>query len=345
MNSEHQNWQAPRFIQPDQLDSKQQESSFIPATELPPEHTFVAEDPLGSEVKKRAEPTTSKKRLTHKIFTLCLALLLIGIVGMELYRLLSWSFELHIWIGVAVSVLVVLTLASGIWQAVRSMTGLKQLREAERLRQEARSLQQEHTHGRAVQLLNKLEQHYKHHPQAQDILQRIHYLDSSYNDAEIVCFLSKHALQQQDFQARQCIQRHSVEAGVLVALSPWASFDMLLAGWRNFRMLKEIMSIYGIAPGATTQVKLLRKVLHSIAFAGLSDIAMDAGSTLLGTSIMAGLSTRAGQGLGAGLFTARTGLTAMELCRPLPDEQQRSSQLKHIANELLRKISGSRSPD
>ena len=343
MNEPHQSWQSARFIQPDQIDTEQEPApSFTPATELPPEHTSIVNDLPTAEEPNNIPGQAPPKRFIGKVFTSCIAILLTSAAGMELYRLLDWSFEFHTWAGMAVSILVVLTLVSGIWQLRKSLAGLKQLREAEHLRQEAETLQQEHTHGHAAQLLNKLEQHYKYHPQGQEVLQNIHHIDSTYNDTEIVHFLSKHALQQQDLQARHCIQRHSIEAGVLVAISPWASFDMLLAGWRNFRMLKEIMSIYGIAPSAVAQIKLLRKVLHSIAFAGLSDMAMDAGSTLLGTSVMAGLSARAGQGLGAGLFTARTGLTAMELCRPLPDNQQRTPLLKSIANELLRKISGTR---
>jgi putative membrane protein len=124
----------------------------------------------------------------------------------------------------------------------------------------------------------------------------------------------------------------------MVALSPWASFDMLLVAWRNLRMIREIATVYGIAPGLLTQGKLLKQVLQNLAFAGASEVAMDAGSALLGSSLTAGLSARAGQGIGAGLFTARTGLTAIKLCRPLPEQGQPKSMLQQIVKGIVHRL-------
>jgi putative membrane protein len=110
---------------------------------------------------------------------------------------------------------------------------------------------------------------------------------------------------------------------------------MWLVGWRNLKMLREIADIYGISPGTATQWKLLRKVLHNIAFAGLSEISIHAGSHLLSSSLTASLSARAGQGVGAGLFTARSGLQAIKLCRPLPVDEDNQRQLTSVTQSIL----------
>lgn len=56
----------------------------------------------------------------------------------------------------------------------------------------------------------------------------------------------------------------------------------------------------------------------NIAFAGASELIREVGMDWLSQDITARLSTRAAQGIGAGLLTARLGIKAMELCRPLP---------------------------
>ena len=113
---------------------------------------------------------------------------------------------------------------------------------------------------------------------------------------------------------------------------------MLLVAWRNLRMIREIATVYGIAPGLLTQGKLLKQVLQNLAFAGASEVAMDAGSALLGSSLTAGLSARAGQGIGAGLFTARTGLMTIKLCRPLPEPDRPKNMLQQIAKGIVHRL-------
>ncbi|MDX7017809.1 DUF697 domain-containing protein, partial [Klebsiella aerogenes] len=55
-----------------------------------------------------------------------------------------------------------------------------------------------------------------------------------------------------------------------------------------------------------------------IAFAGATELVREVGMDWLSQDLAARLSTRAAQGIGAGLLTARLGIKAMELCRPLP---------------------------
>ncbi len=345
MKNQEKEWVDARFITPDQLETGTEATNeYLRAQEVPPDQTEPEPESKLPEVAISPRDA-SRQRKGSKLLYVSLGLLLTAIVGTELYRLLDWSFSLHPIAGGLVSALVALAGGAGFVQLRRSLKGLKQLRQTAQLREQAQALAESHSHGKSAKLLNQLQQLYRDHPQSEQILQSIHEVDSSYNDQEVIRFLSRHALTQQDQRARRCIQRHSVEAGMLVAVSPWASFDMLLAGWRNLRMLNEVMSIYGIAPGASAQIKLVKSVFHNIAFAGLSELAVDAGSTLLGTSLTSGLSARAGQGLGAGLFTARTGLMAMELCRPLPAEGKKQTQMRQVATELIKNLTRSGQAD
>ncbi|MGL5365992.1 MAG: DUF697 domain-containing protein, partial [Plesiomonas shigelloides] len=62
------------------------------------------------------------------------------------------------------------------------------------------------------------------------------------------------------------------------------------------------------------------------------------GVDLLSQDITARLSARAAQGIGVGLLTARLGIKAMELCRPLPWINDDKPRLGMIRQELLTQV-------
>ncbi|TCK08168.1 TIGR01620 family protein [Marinobacterium mangrovicola] len=320
------------------------------AEQAPKESARVQEVPLDQVVdiadNEGAEliesPAPRRRRGWKKLFGFSLGAVLVTGVGAELYRLLNWGFSIHPGVGIGFSALLALLAVSGGVQIWRSLKGLRQLRDTERLHDRARELLEHSGQGRSATLLAGLERRYQDQAGHSSVIDAIRELDSAYSDREVVQFLSRHALESQDVAARRCVQRYSVESGVMVALSPWATFDMLLVGWRNLRMLREIAGIYGIAPGAAAQWKLLKSVLHGLAFAGASEMAIDAGSAALGSSLTSTLSARAGQGLGAGLFTARTGLQAQKLCRPLPLERDEGRVFDAVAKGIVQRLGGSK---
>ncbi|MBR9829942.1 MAG: TIGR01620 family protein [Oceanospirillales bacterium] len=326
-------WQRPVELSTDTLEPETEASQPASARDIPLEKAQTIPD--------QAEPdevTTPSRQPRSKRLWFTLTGLVALAAGAELVRLLAWGFDLHPLVGSALGV-VVLGLISLLGLEIRrGLKGSRQLANVRQLQAEGAALMDAPTHGHSRRWVKQLEAQYQHTPLANSLQTAISQLDSSYNDREILHYLNRHALDATDRKAQQCVQRYSIESGVLVAFSPWASFDMLLVAWRNLRMLREVATIYGLAPGLLTQWRLLKQVLQNLAFAGASEMAMDAGSALLGSSLTAGLSARAGQGLGAGLFTARTGLTAIKMCRPLPDNRQPSSQLSKIAKGIVQRL-------
>ncbi|HGJ5859607.1 MAG TPA: YcjF family protein [Arsenophonus nasoniae] len=165
-------------------------------------------------------------------------------------------------------------------------------------------------------------------------------IHDSHNDKEIVTLYSQLVQPILDEQARKEINRSSAESALMIAVSPLAIVDMAFIAWRNIRLINRIAAIYGIELGYYSRIRLFKMVLLNIAFAGASELVREIGMDWLSQDIMARLSTRAAQGIGAGLLTARLGIKTMELCRPLPwmDDKpkladfrrQLFSQLKNI---------------
>lgn len=304
-------WQKPVFINPDKLEPSPVEFTR-PAQSFEPEKVEKVVETFEEQLK-RPPQSRWRRYLLYAIATLS------GTVAVsELYRFVAWGFELHSIIGFGFATLIGLVTGGILFWLAQSMRGLRQLDKIRRLQMQAQELLNSKQHGHAQALLRQLDKQYLNTPLNEKFKDTIRQVDSAYNDNEIVRFVSSHALKEQDAAALRCVRQHSVQSGLILALSPYASIDMLIVGWRNVRMLQDLASIYGIHPGAATQWKLLGQVFHNIAFSGLSEMLIDVGTQTLGGGLTGQLSARAGQGVGAALFTARTGIHAINLCRPLP---------------------------
>lgn len=218
---------------------------------------------------------------------------------------------------------------------VGSITGewrrLYRLRERAQERDFARELLHSHGMGQGKPFCEKLAKQSAlsaQHPALQRWQATIH---DSHNDREIVELYSRMVQPILDEQARREISRCSAESAIMIAVSPLAIVDMAFIAWRNIRLINRIAAIYGIELGYYSRIRLFRMVLINIAFAGASELIREVGMDWLSQDITARLSTRAAQGIGAGLLTARLGIKAMELCRPLPwiEDKPRLADFRH----------------
>ena len=158
-----------------------------------------------------------------------------------------------------------------------------------------------------------------------------------YNDAELLGLYSRLMLTKVDQKAVAEIAKFSSESVVLIALSPLAIIDMLIMLMRNLRLIDKIASLYGLKLGYWSRIKLIKQVLINMFYAGASELVTDFGADMLGADMLGKLSGRLAQGLGAGLLTARLGLKALKLCRPIPFNND-APKLGHIRKEIISQI-------
>ncbi len=69
-----------------------------------------------------------------------------------------------------------------------------------------------------------------------------------------------------------------------------------------------------------------------------SELVREVGMDWMSQDLAARLSTRAAQGIGAGLLTARLGIKAMELCRPLPWIDDDKPRLGDFRRQLIGQV-------
>ncbi|WP_394212763.1 YcjF family protein [Enterovibrio calviensis] len=168
----------------------------------------------------------------------------------------------------------------------------------------------------------------------------------THNDKEVFELYDHMVVTEQDVRAKKMVTKYASEAALMVALSPLAIADMLLVAWRNFRLLEQISTVYGVKLGYWSRIRLLRLVLANMAFAGASEALTDIGTDLLSVDLAGKLSARAAQGLGVGLLTARLGYRAMAVMRPLPYVGTKAPKLSDMRKQLLGRLtSGNKSAD
>ncbi|MFE3839041.1 TIGR01620 family protein [Pseudogemmobacter sonorensis] len=121
-----------------------------------------------------------------------------------------------------------------------------------------------------------------------------------------------------DALARAEIESASRRVATVTALVPLALADVAVALYANLAMIRRIAEIYGGRAGSLGSWSLLRRVFASLLAAGAVALADDLIGSVAGGGVLSKLSRRFGEGVVNGALTARVGVAAMDLCRPLP---------------------------
>lgn len=121
-----------------------------------------------------------------------------------------------------------------------------------------------------------------------------------------------------DAAARREIEAAARQVAAVTALVPLALADVAAALFTNVRMMRRIAEIYGGRAGTFGSWRLLRRVMAHLVATGVLAVGDDMVQSLAGGGLLAKLSRRFGEGVVNGALTARVGLAAMEVCRPMP---------------------------
>lgn len=121
-----------------------------------------------------------------------------------------------------------------------------------------------------------------------------------------------------DSLAREAVEQSARQVAMVTALVPLALADVATALFANLRMIRRIAEIYGGRSGAIGSWGLLRRVFSHLVATGALALTDDLIGSVAGGGVLSKLSRRFGEGVVNGALTARVGLAAIDLCRPLP---------------------------
>ena len=260
------------------------------------------------------------------------------LIGIDLFDLLRDAFARSALLGAALAFTAAAILAALAALAGEELRDLRRLDDISRLQAEAARLLlpgAPEEEGQAATVSARIAALYRDRPDVAPGIEAFRAaLPDAHGDAETMALLSRLVLRPIDRRARRIVVRHASQTALFTALSPLGILDSAFVLWRSARMVREIAALYGGRPGLSGSVALFRDTLANVAVAGASDTAADFGADALGGALVASLSARAGQGVAVGMLTARLGMAAMRLCRPLPFGEEERPQYRRLLAEI-----------
>jgi putative membrane protein len=167
------------------------------------------------------------------------------------------------------------------------------------------------------------------------------HLDDIIDGADLVRLAERELMAPLDREAVRLIGGASKRVSVVTAVSPRALVDMAFVFVTVLTLVRRLAYLYGGRPGTLGMIRLMRLTLTHLAVTG----GLAAGDSLLqqvfGHGVAAKLSAKLGEGVLNGLLTARLGLAAVEVTRPLPFAALPRPAVGTVAGDLLKGVKGS----
>lgn len=121
-----------------------------------------------------------------------------------------------------------------------------------------------------------------------------------------------------DAAAKLEVEAAARQVAMVTALVPLALADVVSALTANLRMIRRIAEVYGGRAGTLGAWRLTRAVITHLVATGMVAVGDDMLDSVIGGGLVGKLSRRFGEGVVNGALTARVGVAAMEVCRPMP---------------------------
>ena len=314
------------------LETAAQKTRPTPA-DVPPVPEIMIEDSAVQTVARMAARKPSK---IWQLFWWVVVTLLGFVISVAFWDFVTGMMVRNLWLGRTALALTVLFVLGLVFFALRELAAFARLRRMDELRVVAKAVYADDDFQKARGYSTRLERLYRGRRDlrwgfaklsegATDILDADAHMDLVENT--VVAQLDGMAIKEIEVAARQ--------VATATALIPLALADVAVALTANIRMIRRIAQVYGGRSGLFGSWRLMKVVAAHLVATGAVAIGDDMIGSIAGGSVLSKLSRRFGEGIINGALTARVGVAAMDVCRPMPFRAIKKPSVTNIMKQAL----------
>lgn len=282
------------------------------------------------------EPAHKKSRFWGKLFWSAAGGLVSLALGLAVANLVQSLFSYAPWLGWFALALTALASLALFVIAMRELFAIFRLGKIERIQKRAVEVlaSDDRDEGRAV--VSELVSLARTMPRlAKGRAALESYTREIIDGADLVKLAERELLAPLDAEARKLVSSAAKRVSLVTAISPRAAVDMLFVLFNTLFLIRKLATLYGGRPGVLGMFRLMRHVISHLALTGGMAVGDSLVQQVLGHGIAAKLSAKLGEGVLNGLLTARLGIAAIEVTRPLPFAALPRPKLSDLAGNLL----------
>ncbi len=225
--------------------------------------------------------------------------------------------------------------------AIKEMAAFSRLNRIDTLHRDAEIAIAEQDLGKARQVAEQLAGFYRGREDTRWGRDRLaEYTPEQFEASGLLGLAETEVLAPLDAAALREVEAAARQVALATALIPLAFADVFAALTANIRMIRRVAEIYGGRSGTLGSWRLARAVMTHLVATGAVALGDDMIGSIAGGSVLSKLSRRFGEGIVNGALTARVGVAAMEVCRPLPFNRSKRPSVTGLVKRALTGLFG-----
>ena len=257
--------------------------------------------------------------------------------GLAVDQLIRDLFDRNNWLGWAAAALAGIVVLAALAIAIREIGGMMRLRSIHLLREKALSAWSQDDGKAAQSVVTQMEGLYSNRIDCESGRNELaRHRNEIIDGRDRMELAERLVLLPLDARARTMVMDSAKRVSVETAVSPREIVDLAFVLMENLRLIRRLSELYGGRPGTLGFFRLTRDVLTHLAATGAIALGDGLVQQIVGHGLAARLSAKLGEGVVNGLLTARIGIAAMDVCRPLPFMASKRPGIADFLGELTK---------
>ena len=282
--------------------------------------------------------TLIKRRFSlRSVFFSALGLLVSFAIAIWTEDLIRAMYSRADWLGWLTFGVALIALFSLLALVVREGLALRRLSAVQELRFAAAEASERNDADKARKIADKLLEVTANLPQTARGRATLEALRGDIIDGrDMIRITEREILHPLDREARMLILNAAKRVSIVTAVSPRALVDIAYVVFESSRLIRRLSELYGCRPGSLGFFRLARSVIAHLAVTGTIAMGDSVVQQLLGQGLASRLSAKLGEGVINGMMTARIGISAMDIVRPLPFDAEKRPNISDFVSDIVK---------